>query len=61
MYYCNHPGMEVINGCPKQYLICCKSCPEATDCELSCVEKNSDCLYPRWVDVETMKIEGEDK
>ncbi len=35
--FCNHPGLVVINGCPKEKRICCMSCDEA-DCAARCAK-----------------------
>lgn len=42
MKFCNHPGLMLVNGCPKELHLCCFSCPKE-DCSYKC--KNENCEY----------------
>jgi hypothetical protein len=43
MTICAHPELDVVNGCPYGYVICCIDCTNK-ECDASCMDKET-CPY----------------
>lgn len=51
IWFCDHPGLIVVNGCPHEMLICCRSC--SRKCDERC--KNQFCTHARQVELDKDK------